>query len=132
MQCDHASVTVAEDPRNRATRPEAGESIRPFKTETAAGLRQAGTMPRFSAPSGLLPAARRAADSTITCRISPTQFHEEPSFFSRRLARAPLLRMFQLRQIAIWVLGTSLGGLAFDDDVKRLLLVLVLPLVHGP
>ncbi len=57
------------------------------KTETAAGLRQAGTMPRFSAPSGPLPAARRAADSTVTCRISPIQFHEEP--FSLCAVRNP-------------------------------------------
>src|SRR5713226_3162965 len=78
MQRDHAGPAVAEDPRNGATRSEAGEAIRLLKPQMAAGSGHPEHMPRFRALSGPLPAASRAGESAVAARISPTHFHEEP------------------------------------------------------
>ena len=83
MQSDHASVAVAEDPRDRALRSEAGEAVRPLKAQTASGSGHAATLSRSGAPSGPFPAAPRAGGSPITRPISPTHFHEEPNLKAR-------------------------------------------------
>ena len=80
MQHDHPSPAVAKDTRNRATRPEASETIRFLKPPMAAGCRHAADVPRIRASRGPLSAAPREGEIAVTNRNSPTQSREEPVF----------------------------------------------------
>src|SRR5712692_397776 len=102
MQRDHAGPAVAKDARNGASRSEAEEAVRLLQPEVAARSGRAEHMPRFRALPGPFPAALRARDDAVTCRMSPAHFTESlylgssnPGVWRAQASVAPATRSFR-------------------------------------